>query len=139
MDTVFVYGSLRQGMHNHDAYLKGKIKRSIKGAIKGQLYHLSNKGYPAVVEGDDYIVGELVELKDVNETLNYLDDLEQYISNDINNSEYCRKIVDVKLDDNTIKTAYFYEYNLNSNFNKQDVRIPVKSGDWKKYIQNKTI
>lgn len=134
IDKIFVYGSLRSDMFNYERLLKGKVSKVYKGTITGELFHLDNKGYPAVIPGKNIILGELMELKDFDKSLHELDELENYTEDNNTNCEYLRKIVEVKLEDNTTESAYYYEYNPKANINKEDKLIGVNHGDWKKYM-----
>ncbi|MEG1004440.1 gamma-glutamylcyclotransferase family protein [Clostridium sp.] len=131
MKKVFVYGSLRDGMFNYDKFLQGKVKKTTPGTIKGDLFHIENKGYPAVITGDNKIVGELMEFVDFDSTLIDLDGLENYKPNDTN-SEYLREVVNVTLDNGDVEKAFFYKYNDKSECNKKDVLKKVSHGDWLK-------
>lgn len=128
-EKVFVYGSLRSGMFNYEKLLKGKVKGLESGTVCGKLFHIENKGYPAVICGDSKIVGELMELKDFKKTLRELDELENYNEED-NNSEYIREVVEVSLENGTKEKAYFYKYNKKADINKKDKLLKVNSGDW---------
>lgn len=134
IDKIFVYGSLRSDMFNYNKLLNGKVSKVYKGTIKGRLFHLDNKGYPAVIPGNENIFGELMELKDFNKSLEELDELENYTEDNNENCEYLRKEVKVKLEDGSIEKAYYYEYNPESNINKNDNLLPVSYGDWKVYM-----
>lgn len=131
IEKVFVYGSLRSGMFNYDKLLQGKVKEFKTGTIKGELFHIENKGYPAVIDGNENIVGELMDLNNFNSTLDNLDELENYKPND-DNSEYLREIVEVSLEDGSTEKAYFYKYNNKSINNKDDILTKVNTGDWLK-------
>ncbi len=134
LEKIFVYGSLRSDMFNYNKLLKGKTSKVNKGTIKGQLFHLENKGYPAVITGENTIYGELMELKDFKQTLKELDELENYTDNEGIECEYLRREVEVQLEDNSIEKAYYYEYNTGSNKNSEDNLIPVNHGDWKEFM-----
>ena len=131
---IFVYGSLRSDMFNYKRLLEGQVAKVYKGSIQGELSHIENKGYPAVVPGTNVIQGELMELIDFEASLIKLDDLENYDENNHFDCEYLRKIVEVNLEDGTSESAYYYEYNPESKLNKEDKLIPVPSGDWKMYM-----
>ncbi|RDY25407.1 gamma-glutamylcyclotransferase [Romboutsia weinsteinii] len=131
---IFVYGSLRSDMFNYKKLLEGQVSKVYKGSIQGELSHIENKGYPAVVPGTSTIQGELMELFNFEESLIKLDDLENYDENNYTDCEYLRKVVEVKLEDGTSDNAYYYEYNPKSKLNKEDKLIPISSGDWKKYM-----
>lgn len=128
-EKVFVYGSLRSGMFNYEKLLKGKVKGLESGTVCGKLFHIENKGYPAVICGDSKIVGELMEFKDFKKTLRELDELENYNEED-KNSEYIREVVEVSLENGTKEKAYFYRYNKEADINKVDKLLKVNSGDW---------
>lgn len=134
VNKIFVYGSLRSDMFNYKKLLEGKVSNVVKGRINGDLFHLDNKGYPAVIPGNNKIQGELMELIDFNQSLDELDELERYCEDNNINCEYLRKEVDVFLEDGTIEKAYYYEYNPKSNINLNDKKIPVSNGDWKEYM-----
>ncbi|MGL5694577.1 MAG: gamma-glutamylcyclotransferase family protein [Peptostreptococcaceae bacterium] len=139
VDKVFVYGSLRSDMFNYEIYLDGKVTNNEKSTIDGDLFHIDNKGYPAVVPGDGEVVGELMEFKDFEGTLKELDELEAYEEGKEDENEYNRKVVDVKLEDGSTEKAYYYEYNPPADYNKDDKLIEVKSGDWKQYREENNI
>ncbi|MEG1087813.1 MAG: gamma-glutamylcyclotransferase family protein, partial [Cetobacterium sp.] len=61
---IFVYGSLREGFFNYDKYLVNKVSPASLGKVNGKLFHLSHKGYPALLDGEEEVIGELMELKD---------------------------------------------------------------------------
>ena len=67
---LFTYGSLMENLFNYDLYLAGKVTGPPKKArIKGELYHLDFKGYPALLPGDNWVYGEIFELKESKEIL----------------------------------------------------------------------
>ena len=135
IERVFVYGSLRTDMFNYKTYLDGKVEESIKGTISGDLFHIKNKGYPAVVPGEGEVVGELMTFKDFESVLKELDELEAYEEGKESENEYNRKIVDVKIAEGTVIKAYYYEYNPSAEYNKDDELVPVTDGDWKQYVE----
>ncbi|WP_034850096.1 gamma-glutamylcyclotransferase family protein [Clostridium hydrogeniformans] len=134
---LFVYGSLRDGFFNFDKYLKDEIISRKLGKIKGTLYHMPNKGYPAVLNGDEEIIGEVIEVKNWDKNLKALDDMEGYISEGNKDNEYNRELLDIEIIDNNkgekVK-AFSYLYNMNDKeeFEKHSVYIP--HGDWKKFM-----
>ncbi|MGL5347540.1 MAG: gamma-glutamylcyclotransferase family protein [Peptostreptococcaceae bacterium] len=135
IEKVFVYGSLRSDMFNYKVYLDGKVEENKKGTIEGDLFHIENKGYPAVIPGDKEVVGELMTFKDFEATLGELDELEAYEKGAEDENEYNRVVVDVTLEDGTSEKAYYYEYNPPADYNKEDELIPVENGDWKEYME----
>ena len=135
---VFVYGSLREGFFNYDKYLKNKVSSASLGEVKGKLFHLSHKGYPALLEGEDTIIGEIMVIKDFYANIVSLDEMEGYLSfEDASNNEYIRTIMDVKnLHTNTMESCYVYKY---VEFNDKDFNqhaVHISHGDWKKYMNS---
>lgn len=134
LEKVFVYGSLRKDMFNYNRLLKGKVKHSEIGMIKGSLYHLENKGYPAIIEGEELIVGEVMEFYNFKEVLLELDELEGFEYGDID-SEYLREEVEVVLKNGNREKCYFYKYNEKAKENKEDSLLRVSINDWKEYME----
>ena len=59
--NIFVYGSLREGFFNYDKYLSGKISKKMNAKLNNvELYHMPYKGYPAIINGQDSILGCLL-------------------------------------------------------------------------------
>jgi len=136
---IFVYGSLMEDFFNYNNYLKGKIKSRKLAKVKGELYHLENRGYPALLEGNDDVFGELIEIKDFEKNLLSLDTLEGYIEKNSQLNEYNRVIKDIKLLDSekTIK-AYVYSFNLKNIENRNAEKIYISSGSWREYMEVKS-
>lgn len=133
---IFVYGSLREDFFNYDKYLKGKVSAPTLATVKGKLYHLSHKGYPALLDGDDEVIGEIMEMKDFHKDIIPMDKMEGYISSeDKSLNEYTRTLMTVKnLDTNEYEECYVYKYEQynNSDFEKNALYLP--NGDWKEYM-----
>ncbi|NBI08148.1 gamma-glutamylcyclotransferase family protein [Senegalia massiliensis] len=136
---IFVYGSLMKGFFNYNNYLKDKIKSRKLAKVKGELYHLDNKGYPALLEGDDDVFGELIEIEDFDKNLVSLDTLEGYIEKNSELNEYNRVIKDIKLLDNEkILKAYVYSFNLKNIQNRNAKKTYIPSGSWREYMKVKS-
>ncbi|WP_130805777.1 gamma-glutamylcyclotransferase family protein [Senegalia massiliensis] len=136
---IFVYGSLMEGFFNYNNYLKNKIKSRKLAKVKGKLYHLENRGYPALLEGDDDVFGELIEIKDFEKNLVSLDTLEGYIEKNSELNEYNRVIKDIKLlDSQKILKAYVYSFNLKNIENRNAEKIYIPSGSWREYMEVKS-
>ncbi|WP_150843999.1 MULTISPECIES: gamma-glutamylcyclotransferase [unclassified Clostridium] len=133
---VFVYGSLREGFFNYDKYLKNKVPPASLGEIKGKLFHLSHKGYPALLDGDDTVIGEIMALKDFYEDIVSLDQMEGFRSfEDISINEYIRTTINVKnLETKAIENCYVYKYVDGNDKNFNSHAIYIHHGDWKKYM-----
>ncbi|MCE7791992.1 gamma-glutamylcyclotransferase [Salipaludibacillus sp. CUR1] len=120
---VFVYGTLRQGESNH--YLLKNSRRVYQQArIRGSLYD-TGKGYPAfVLEGHDYVYGEIYEI--TKETLAALDVLEGFRQGKELNL-YDRAEMEVETEGSPVKT---WVYILNES-HKETLKERVPFQDWK--------
>lgn len=135
---IFVYGSLRTGFYNYDKYLKGKVNDAILGKVKGKLYHMPHKGYPALLEGEDIVIGEVMTLKNFEEVMVPMDEMENYYGVNDSRNEYNRIVMDVELEDGKIESCYVYYYAMNDEevFSKNSIYI--NNGDWASYMLRKT-
>lgn len=132
---IFVYGSLREGFFNYDKYLTGKVLSKSEGKIKGKLYHMPYKNYPALLEGNDTVYGEIMFISDYENTMKSLDELEGYHGANNPSNEYEKKIVEIEYvhSGNKIE-CYLYSYNLNNDNEFKDKAIYIQHGDWKKHM-----
>lgn len=135
---IFVYGSLRTGFYNYDKYLKGKVNDAILGKVKGKLYHMPHKGYPALLEGEDIVIGEVMTIKNFEEVMVPMDEMENYYGVNDSRNEYNRIVMDVELEDGKIESCYVYYYAMNDEevFSKNSIYI--NNGDWASYMLRKT-
>lgn len=133
---IFVYGSLREGFFNYDKYLKGKVSNPTLAMIKGKLYHLSHKGYPALLEGEDEVIGEIMELRDFYKDMIPMDQMEGYYSaEDKTLNEYTRTVMTVKnLETNKEEEVYVYKYEVLNDKTFDTDAIYLPKGDWKEYM-----
>ena len=131
---IFVYGSLRTGFFNYNKYLLGKVSNAQVGKVKGKLYHMLHKGYPALLEGDDVVVGEIMNLNDFEEVMIPMDKMENYYGVNDNRNEYNRIIMDVELSDGTKESCYVYYYAMNDKDIFEKNSIYIENGDWKDYM-----
>ncbi len=107
-DHVFVYGTLKRGQCR--ANLWPRAPRWIQTATTlGQLIDLQD--YPAMIHGDDLVVGELWCLapEDLEHTLKVLDAVEGHVPNDPG-SLYRREIVSCVLENGDVILAWTYVF-----------------------------
>lgn len=107
---LFVYGTLKRGQLNH--VLVAPYTLSVEPArARGRLYDLGL--YPALVEGDGLVEGELLHLRrsDLRKVLALLDRLEGYVPEEPSASMYVRRVVEVIVWDGEPREAYTYYYN----------------------------
>ena len=133
---IFVYGSLREGFFNFDKYLKGKVSSNTLAVVKGKLYHLSHKGYPALLHGEDEVIGEIMEMKDFYRDIVPMDEMEGYLSSeDTSLNEYTRTVMKVKnLETNQYEECYVYKYEQYNHTDFSNHAVYIPHGDWKKYM-----
>lgn len=137
---IFVYGSLMEDLFNHEKYLKGKVISRKYARSKGELYHLTKCGYPAMIEGTDYIYGELIEVCDYENTLKELDAMEHFFGEGNPDNEYNRKIIKVQLLDNgKEELANAYIYNANDMLELKQNNPYIKNGDWRSFLEKKQL
>ena len=135
-EKIFVYGTLRKGMYNHDLYLKDKNIFKGIGFIKGKLMTLKDKNYPALLlEGDDLILGEIYEVD--RNIVDLLDELESYFGENNLDNEYNKIVCDIFSDDGKIIDRIpVYVYNTNNPVNMMLLNEVISNGDFVRYSQN---
>lgn len=103
MEYIFVYGNLMEGFYNYNKGMASRIESNKPAYIENdKLFHQSKKGYPAVVKGKSRVYGELLKIKDMEETLTLTDEIEGYKEGQPLD-EYDRLIVDVIENETGIK------------------------------------
>jgi gamma-glutamylcyclotransferase (GGCT)/AIG2-like uncharacterized protein YtfP len=134
---LFVYGSLRSGF-KLDAYnyISSYFNLVDSAKAKGILYDMGN--YPVAVldANENFIVGELYEIKNassLNFALAQLDDYEGVDSNSNNKkSNFTRELVDVFYKSCTVKAnSYWFTGNVTN-------KPIISSGDVMQYYLQKT-
>ena len=114
---VFVYGSLRRGMENHDVMAGGRFTSVRRTEAHFQMLDLGR--YPAVIDGDTAIVGEVYQIS--RQHLERLDVFEGVPE------LYARR--ETVLDDGLL--AWIYLYSGSANGADALSNIPcVPDGDW---------
>lgn len=134
---IFVYGSLRTGMYNYDKYLKGNIIQSELAYVKGSLHEIKGVVYPALVDGDDMIVGEIMELAD-DQILPALDELEGWNKEGDIHNEYNKVMMDIYDDLGThITNLPVYAFNTTNPLHKDLLGDVIESHDYVKHVYEK--
>ncbi|NBI27508.1 gamma-glutamylcyclotransferase family protein [Chengkuizengella marina] len=130
MKPIFVYGSLmKKAMYGaYEHFLKGNTEKEVSGTIKGKMYVVTE--YPAVIEGQNEIVGELMYINPQKywAVLKSLDIFEEYVESRPDISLYLRKSKIVNTERNEKVEAWVYIWN----HSVEDL-IRVEDGDWIKY------
>ena len=121
---VFVYGTLKPGLHNYYLAERAGALTYQPGFIEGfELYHLEPENYPAIVAGAGRVYGGVLAFEDIGEAFGLLDELEG-----VNDTPplYRRQLVDVTLKGGRA-TAWVYTYALSF---KREGALRVASGEW---------
>lgn len=127
MIRIFVYGTLRTGQSNFVRMLSGRVNKIVAATAKGMLYDLPF-GYPAMLEGDGEVVGELMEFNDAD-LLHDLDRLEGYMPGNLNNI-YERKWISVHTSQGENFECWVWIYANASSATA--IGEKIEDGDWVK-------
>jgi len=130
---IFVYGTLMEGFGNHNLYLKGKIQSINYGETQGELYHLP-PGYPAMLDGNGAVKGEIIRVMDDNKLMEKLDSLEGY-RGEGNHNLYDRRMRNIKDTDGNIIPCLVYIYQDAEYVKENGILIP--DGNWRNFIKNR--
>jgi gamma-glutamylcyclotransferase (GGCT)/AIG2-like uncharacterized protein YtfP len=119
---LFVYGGLMRGFDLHH-YLAGCTFEG-EGSAPGVLYRAGR--YPALVNGNGRVQGEVYRLRDPAADLESLDELEEYDPTHPESSLYVRRTCEVRLHDGSMIRAWVYAY-------QRDVSAleRIENGDWR--------
>ncbi|MFD4256197.1 gamma-glutamylcyclotransferase family protein [Streptomyces sp. NPDC058534] len=136
MDTTrlpfFVYGTLRPGGPNHDAFLRGRTRAEEPARLYGALLY-PGPGYPYAVEAPEGTVrGEVVTAlpEEYDALLAVLDRLEEYVPGDPRNL-YDRVARTVVRDaDGTTLRAWVYVAAPAVAVRLRATVRPIADGDW---------
>lgn len=139
--NLFVYGSLREGFFNYDKYLSGKVSEKKDASLKNmRLYHMPYKGYPAIIPGEDVVLGEIIVIneEDYEATVAAMDEMEGFISEGNPKNEYHKVILEVEnLQTKEKENCFVYFYNKNKDKSFDSESVYIQDGDWKKYMLSK--
>ncbi|HEX8371731.1 MAG TPA: gamma-glutamylcyclotransferase family protein [Chthoniobacterales bacterium] len=123
---LFVYGTLRSGYPSGESNRLAPAKLVATGRVPGVLYEL--EGYPGAVsapEGEEWIVGEVVELENFAGQIRILDQYEGCDDAAPSPHEYRRELTTVRLDNGDSLSAWIYWYQ-----GPTEGRRHIPSGDW---------
>ena len=111
-DRLFVYGTLMRGFDHPMARLLSRSAEFCGEArCRGRLYLV--KHYPGLVlsdDVDDVVFGELVRLRQPEESFALFDEYEG-CGPGVASPQYVRQLLPVTLDDGTVSEAWTYVYN----------------------------
>lgn len=119
---IFLYGTLKVGGVLTSTFIDENRECYERASVKG--YDLYDAGYfPAMVDGNGVVKGELHYYKNGEDILKILDAIEGYDKQDHARSLYIRKKIEV-LTDNGRQMAYAYI------FNRKPVGKKIEKGEW---------
>lgn len=109
---VFVYGTLKPGERFHQSYCGDLLVGAQPAIARGQLFHLSSRGYPAMTVGDRPVRGFVLSFTEPR-ILSKLDRLEDYDpSSSPELNHYNRQEIEVfDADGDSLGTAWAYFMN----------------------------
>ena len=106
-EFVFVYGTLKPGLHNYYVAQKAGLLSYTEGYIEGfDLYDLQPENYPAIKPGRGQVQGGVMRFENIAAALELLDELEEA---EAEPPMYTRRLVDVEP---LGLKAWVYVYNL---------------------------
>ncbi|OXS62109.1 hypothetical protein B1B00_07560 [Bacillus sp. DSM 27956] len=120
MVYVFVYGTLRRHESNHSLLKDASLVRE-QAWVEGILYE-TNKGYPALKEGNGTAYGEVYKID--SDILLKIDELEDFLE-DREKNLFIRKLKEVETDTGTREAFVYYSED------KALFQEEIPSGDWK--------
>lgn len=132
MKRMFVYGTLRVGMYNYEKYYKGYDSFRGNGYVRGELHALQGKVYPALIPGEQMVLGEIHEVPD--EVQDAVDLMEGFFGEGRLENEY-DKILSTIYDGQgrVIDQLPVYFYNLRNPENRELLGDIITCNDYVAY------
>ena len=110
----------------------------VPARTRGKVFHMVNRGYPAMKQGDGWVYGELVELKDFAAVIDIMDDIEGYHGPDDPRNEYARLLLPVEnLESGETEEAYVYYYVPDDLGTPDNPVIELEHGSWRTFMEEK--
>ena len=131
MKQIFVYGSLRKGMYNYERYVKGKSHFVGNGYVKGCLYALKDAAYPALLDGDQDVFGEIYEIDE--QVASAIDELEGCHKDTLGEYYKARKII--RTTQGALLELEVYCFSLDYEKNAERLKAVIPHGDFVKYVK----
>lgn len=136
MKRMFVYGTLRVGMYNYDKYYKEHDSFRRNAYVKGRLYTIRGKDYPALTEGDRMILGEIHEVPD--QVQDEVDLMEGFFGEGNIENEYDKIVSEIYDADGTvIDHLPVYFYNVRNPRNRELLEDVILCNDYVMHLRGK--
>lgn len=124
-------------MYNYEKYLKDKIIQSELAYVKGSLHEIKGVVYPALIDGENMIAGEIMEVDD-DHIFDELDALEGYLGDMHIDNEYDKVIRSIYDDQgNEIDRLPVYVYNMRNEHQKNRLSSRIMEGDYVAFMCKK--
>ena len=134
MKRMFVYGTLRVGMYNYEKYYGEHRSFRQNAYVKGLLYTIRGKVYPALTEGERMILGEIHEVPD--EVQEAVDLMEGFFGDGNMENEYDKNITKIyDADGNVIDCLPVYFYNVRNPRNRELLGEVISCNDYVAYLR----
>lgn len=136
MKKMFVYGTLRVGMYNYEEYYKEHDSYRQNAYVKGLLYTLKGKVYPALTEGTQMVLGEIHEVPD--KVQDEVDLMEGFFGEGVMENEYDKTVSEIyDADGNVIDHLPVYFYNVRNAGNRALLGEVITGNDYVAYLKEK--
>jgi gamma-glutamylcyclotransferase (GGCT)/AIG2-like uncharacterized protein YtfP len=121
---------------NFNKYLLNSTVGIKRAYVYGKLYHLIDKECPALIEGSDKVVGEVITIvdDDDNTVVNSVDELERYFKGNKSNIVYTREEIKVYYENGEIEILGAYILKDRKLLSK-DNSIYIPNGDWRYFLE----
>lgn len=134
MKKMFVYGTLRKGMYNYEKYYKEHDSFHGYGFVKGELHTINGKVYPALIEGERMIRGEIHEVPD--EVQDAVDLMEGFFGEGKIENEYDKIVTTIyNAKGEAMGELPVYFYNLRNPENRRILGDVIFCDDYIKFLQ----
>ena len=133
-DQIFVYGTLMEGYRNFNKYLQGHVLKIERASVKGKLYDMPYLDFPALLEGDDTVYGEVITVDNFSKIQKDIDIMEGFYGKDDDMYKRVPKTVTLESGEQTILDVYQYHaHKSDKKFDTEASYIP--EGDWRNFNQ----
>ncbi len=132
-ENLFVYGPLMSGLTFHESYLGDLQVHPVSAQARGRLVHLEEAGLPVMLDGDDEVVGELVQIPaKAFERLDYF----RGVRGNEETDECTREKHRVNTQDGEVE-AWIYRSTLDRLTELSLAYEDVPKGDWRAFNERK--
>ena len=132
-EHIFFYGALMRGFDlRRRSGIDAWIRFVGKGSIRGALFDLGP--YPAVIQAEGVVHGELYAVTDHAALLATADGIEGYQPDNLPGSQYVRQAAPVRMGSGVQRTAWVYFYNA-----RLGDAVWVPSGDYRRHVTRRVL